>query len=147
MPRRINNTKNTFLEMNNLIQISPKKANNSYNSLAFLAQTMIPHIDNIVETDKPKFALKKALKDTLRECEKITNEHYQNFANFGIVEDATSEKGHQALDIYTITAKAYDSLFSRSANEIVSICALVERLEKDGVKLNDIAISYEPIEL
>lgn len=128
-----------------MIITQQKKANNSYNILAFMAQTMIPHIDELIDTNKPKFALKKALKDTLRECEKLTSEHYQNFATFGIVEDG--DKGHQALDIYTITARAYDSLFSRSANEIVSICRLIEKLEKDGVKLNEIEIPYEPIKM
>lgn len=125
-----------------------KKVNNAYNTVGFLAQTLIPHIDLLIETTKPKRQLKKACNDLLRESELMVKDHYSNFHDFGKVPTEIDE-GHEAIDIYNITAKAYDKAVefftTRSANEVVSIMALIEKLEKDGVKLADVPIEYEPI--
>lgn len=125
-----------------------KIINNAYNAVGFLAQTLIPHIDLLMETDKPKRQLKKACNDLLRESELMVKDHYSNFHNFGKVQTENDE-GHEAIDIYNITAKAYDKAVefftTRTANEVVSIMALIEKLEKDGVKLADVPIEYEPI--
>lgn len=125
-----------------------KRLNNSYNKVGFLAQSMIPMIDDLIETTKPKFALKKAVNDLLREMEKMSYEHYSNFENYGKVQ--SDEGDHESLDIYQLTSKSYDSavqfFIERSPNEIVSIMELIRRLEKDGVKLSDIAVDYQPME-
>lgn len=126
-----------------------KKINNSYNSLGFLAQVMIPLIDELKDTNKPKHLFKKALNDVLRESISMNNEHYKQFEMFGVVDSTNDEKGHEAIDIYNVTQKAYDKAFEfftkRSANEVVSIMHLIDNLEKDGIKLNDISIPYDPI--
>lgn len=125
-----------------------KRLNNSYNKVGFLAQSMIPMIDDLIETTTPKFALKKAVNDLLRETEKMSYEHYSNFENYGKVQSDEGE--HESLDIYQLTAKSYDEavkfFIERSPNEIVSIMELIRRLEKDGVNLSDIAVDYQPME-
>jgi len=125
-----------------------KRLNNSYNKVGFLAQSMIPMIDDLIETTTPKFALKKAVNDLLRETEKMSYEHYSNFENYGKVQ--SNEGEHESLDIYQLTSKAYDEAINffieRSPNEIVSIMELIRRLEKDGVNLSDIAVDYQPME-
>lgn len=127
-----------------------KSLNNTYNQIGFITQVLVPKIDVLMETNKPKHAFKKACKDYLRESEKFLNEHYKNFEDFGKIE-ANDGKTHESLDIYQITAKAYDEAFefisNRTPNEVVSIMTLINRLEKDGVNLSEINIDYEPIEM
>lgn len=137
---------NTIIKIDETMKL--KRLNNSYNKIGFLAQSLIPMIDDMLETTKPKFALKKAVNDYLRETEKLSFEHYQNFEEFGKVE--STEGSHESLDIYQLTAKSYDEAINffieRSPNEIVSIMELIRRLEKDGVNLSDIAVNYQPLE-
>ena len=125
-----------------------KRINNVYNQLGFMCQSMIPMIDVMIETTTPKFALKRAVNELLRETEKMSYEHYSNFENYGKVQSAEGE--HESLDIYQLTSKAYDQavnfFIERSPNEIVSIMELIRRLEKDGVNLSDIAVDYHPME-
>lgn len=125
-----------------------KHLNNQYNKCGFLAQSLIPALDDLKESTSPKFQMKKACNDLLKESEKITKEHYQNFQDFGAVENPDGLP-HEALDIYQVTAKAYDEAVNffteRSPNEVVSIMELIRRLEADGVKMNEIAVNYTPI--
>lgn len=125
-----------------------KRLNNQYNKVGFICQSLIPLVDDLIETTTPKFALKRAVNELLRETEKMSYEHYSNFENYGKVQ--SSEGEHESLDIYQISAKAYDSavqfFIERSPNEIVSIMELIRRLEKDGVNLSDIAVDYQPME-
>ena len=125
-----------------------KRLNNVYNQLGFMCQSMIPMIDVMIETTTPKFALKRAVNELLRETEKMSYEHYSNFENYGKVQSDEGE--HESLDIYQLTSKAYDQavnfFIERSPNEIVSIMELIRRLEKNGVNLSDIAVDYQPME-
>lgn len=125
-----------------------KRLNNQYNKVGFLCQSLIPLVDDLIETTTPKFALKRAVNELLRETEKMSYEHYSNFENYGKVQSAEGE--HESLDIYQLTAKSYDEavqfFIKRSPNEIVSIMELIRRLEKDGVNLSDIAVDYQPME-
>lgn len=140
--------------MKTLIKIDETKKlkhlNNVYNQLGFMAQSMIPMVDAMMETTTPKFALKKACNDIIRECEKMTFEHHKNFEDYGKVE-ANDGKSHESLDIYQITSVAYDEAVNffttRSPNEVVSIMELIRRLEKDGVNLMDIGVNYEPMKI
>ena len=124
-----------------------KRLNNVYNQTGFICQALIPLVDQLIETTTPKFALKRAVNELLRETEKMSYEHYSNFENYGKVKSAEGE--HESLDIYQLTSKAYDSavqfFIERSPNEIVSIMELIRRLEKDGVNLSDIAVDYQPM--
>jgi len=52
-----------------------KNANNAYNEIGFIAQSLIPKIDLLKETNNPKRQLKKAVNDLLSELEKMTKEH------------------------------------------------------------------------
>ena len=128
--------------------IKIKRLNNVYNQTGFICQALIPLIDQLIETTTPKFALKRAVNELLRETEKMSYEHYSNFENYGKVQSAEGE--HESLDIYQLTAKSYDEavkfFIERSPNEIVSIMELIRRLEKDGVNLSDIAVDYQPME-
>ena len=125
-----------------------KRLNNIYNQIGFICQALIPLVDQLIETTTPKFALKRAVNELLRETEKMSYEHYSNFENYGKVQSAEGE--HESLDIYQLTSKAYDQavnfFIERSPNEIVSIMELIRRLEKDGVNLSDIAVDYQPME-
>ena len=125
-----------------------KRLNNVYNQTGFICQALIPLVDQLIETTTPKFALKRAVNELLRETEKMSYEHYSNFENYGKVKSAEGE--HESLDIYQLTAKSYDEavkfFIERSPNEIVSIMELIRRLEKDGVNLSDIAVDYQPME-
>ena len=124
-----------------------KRLNNVYNQTGFICQALIPLVDQLIETTTPKFALKRAVNELLRETEKMSYEHYSNFENYGKVQSAEGE--HESLDIYQLTSKAYDQavnfFIERSPNEIVSIMELIRRLEKDGVNLSDIAVDYQPM--
>lgn len=124
-----------------------KQLNNQYNKIGFICQSLIPIIDDLIETTSPKFALKKACKDLLREAEIMTSEHYKPFTEFGKVGNESIE----SLDIYHVTSLAYDEavkfFIERSPNEVVSIMELIRRAEKDGVKLNEIAVEYKPLEI
>ena len=124
-----------------------KRLNNIYNQTGFICQALIPLVDQLIETTTPKFALKRAVNELLRETEKMSYEHYSNFENYGKVKSAEGE--HESLDIYQLTSKAYDQavnfFIERSPNEIVSIMELIRRLEKDGVNLSDIAVDYQPM--
>ena len=124
-----------------------KRLNNIYNQTGFICQALIPLVDQLIETTTPKFALKRAVNELLRETEKMSYEHYSNFENYGKVKSAEGE--HESLDIYQLTSKAYDSavqfFIERSPNEIVSIMELIRRLEKDGINLSDIAVDYQPM--
>ena len=128
--------------------IKIKRLNNSYNKVGFICQSLIPLIDDLIETTKPKFALKRSVKELLRETENVSYEHYRNFENYGKVQSDECE--HESLDIYQITSKSYDEavnfFIERSPNEIVSIMELIRRLEKDGVNLSNIAVDYQPME-
>ncbi|WP_347217898.1 hypothetical protein [Chryseobacterium sp.] len=128
--------------------IKIKRLNNVYNQTGFICQALIPLVDQLIETTTPKFALKRAVNELLRETEKMSYEHYSNFENYGKVHSTEGE--HESLDIYQLTSKAYDSavqfFIERSPNEIVSIMELIRRLEKDGVNLSDIAVDYQPME-
>lgn len=133
--------------MNNIIISHTNKqrlANNAYNEIGFIAQSLIPKIDTLKETNKPKHQLKKAVNDLLSELEKVTKEHYSNFSDFGIVESNEGSE-HEALDIYNVTAKAYDELLSLPANEITSLMTLNRRLKDGGVDYKEILIDYKPI--
>lgn len=133
--------------MNKIIITNSNKqrlANNAYNEIGFIAQALIPKIDTLKETNKPKHQLKKAVNDLLSELEKITKEHYSNFSDYGIVESDEGCK-HEALDIYNVTAKAYDELLSLPANEITSLMALNRRLKDSGVDYKQVLIDYQPI--
>lgn len=125
-----------------------KRLNNVYNQTGFICQALIPLVDQLIETTTPKFALKRAVNELLRETEKMSYEHYSNFENYGKVQSAEGE--HESLDIYQLTAKSYDEavqfFIERSPNEIVSIMELIRQLEKDGVNLSDIAVDYQPME-
>ena len=124
-----------------------KRLNNIYNQTGFICQALIPLVDQLIETTTPKFALKRAVNELLRETEKMSYEHYSNFENYGKVQSDEGE--HESLDIYQLTSKSYDSavhfFIERSPNEIVSIMELIRRLEKDGVNLSDIAVDYQPM--
>ena len=125
-----------------------KRLNNVYNQTGFICQALIPLVDQLIETTTPKFALKRAVNELLRETEKMSYEHYSNFENYGKVQSDEGE--HESLDIYQLTSKAYDQavnfFIERSPNEIVSIMELIRRLEKNGVNLSDIAVDYQPME-
>lgn len=121
-----------------------KKVNDTWNKLAFIMQTAIPLCDELMETTEPKHQLKKAMKDFLRESEKLNGKHYKMFAN---AENVTcpNDKEHHSLDIWQITAKAYDDILNRPPHEVASINHIVKELEAKGVKLTDINIPYEKV--
>ncbi|MBG0512908.1 hypothetical protein I4P13_15510 [Elizabethkingia meningoseptica] len=132
--------------MNNIIISNTNKqklANNAYNEIGFIAQSLIPKIDTLKETNKPKHQLKKAVNDLLSELEKVTKEHRANFEHYGKIE--AKDGNHDALDIYYVTAKAYDELLDLPANDITSLMALNRRLKAEGVDYKEVLIDYIPI--
>lgn len=122
-----------------------KKINNAYNNLAFISQSLIPMIDDLKESTEPKFEMKKAINDFLRECEKLTLKHYKNFENYGDVKDSDSGNSHHSLDIYNITASAYDYILSLSANEVVGLVEIHKSLIEKGLDIKDVPIKYNSV--
>ena len=53
-----------------------KKLNNIYNQIGFLAQVLLPLVDELKETTEPKHQFKKACNDMIRECERVVNTHF-----------------------------------------------------------------------
>ncbi|MCT3642290.1 MULTISPECIES: hypothetical protein [Elizabethkingia] len=133
--------------MNNIIithQNKQKLANNAYNEIGFIAQSLIPKIDLLKETNNPKRQLKKAVNDLLSELEKMTKEHRGKFETYGIIESDEGSK-HDVLDVYNLTAKAYDELLDLPANEITSLMALNRKLKDKGVDYTQVLIDYIPV--
>lgn len=136
-----------------MIRINPeqkfKKLNNIYNQIGFLAQVLLPLIDELKETTEPKHQFKKACNDIIRECEKAVISHFKHFQDFGKIPNPNGGNEHEAIDIYNVTAKAYDEAFemftTRTANEIVSIMEIIKTKEREGLDLSDISINYTPI--
>ena len=56
-----------------------------------------------------------------------------------------------SLNIYQITAKAYEEAFKffteRKPNEICSIMELIRKSEEKGLDLKDLAIEYVPVKV
>ncbi|MCT4321844.1 hypothetical protein [Elizabethkingia anophelis] len=132
--------------MNNIIITNSNKqklANNAYNEIGFIAQALIPKIDTLKETNKPKHQLKKAVNDLLSELEKMTKEHRANFEHYGKIE--AKDGNHDALDIYYVTAKAYDELLDLPANDITSLMALNRKLKAEEVDYKEVLIDYIPV--
>ncbi|MCT3917511.1 hypothetical protein HZQ04_15730 [Elizabethkingia anophelis] len=133
--------------MNKIIvtnQNKQKLANNAYNEIGFIAQSLIPKIDLLKETNNPKRQLKKAVNDLLSELEKMTKEHRGKFETYGIIESEEGSK-HDVLDVYNLTAKAYDELLDLPANEITSLMALNRKLKDKGVDYTQVLIDYIPV--
>lgn len=63
---------------------------NSYNSLSFMAEALIPLIDNLKETDKPKHKLKFHINGMLKELEKLSVDKYKAFKHADLLEEAKS---------------------------------------------------------
>lgn len=63
---------------------------NSYNSLSFMAQALIPLIDNLMETDKPQHKLKFHINKMLEEMEKLSIQKYKAFTHADKIEEAKS---------------------------------------------------------
>jgi len=122
-----------------------KKENESYDKLAFISQSLIPLIDDLKETTQPKRQLKKTINDYLSELEKITKTHYSTFSDFGLIKQ---EDGNdiESIDIYNVTAKAYDRILNLKPSHLTSLVSLLDKLESDGVDLNEILIDYKPLE-
>ena len=105
----------------------------NYNKIGFLA-------DILVEVNEKLHG-----KGLSKACESIITSHYKSFENFGNIEDMHS------LNIYQITAKAYEEAFKffteRKPNEICSIMELIRKSEEKGLDLKDIAIEYVPVKV
>lgn len=116
-----------------------------YNRLAFLSPIVIDTIDNLEGSNQYKLELKYHLRRAMKECEKIHATHYKHFQDQGIVHHPTDGNAVDALDIYNITAKAYDYLLRLNPNEIASIVQIVKKAKERGIDLSEVNIEYEPI--
>ncbi|OPC11936.1 hypothetical protein BAX93_05390 [Elizabethkingia meningoseptica] len=74
----------------------------------------------------------------------MTKEHRGKFETYGIIESDEGSK-HDVLDVYNLTAKAYDELLDLPANEITSLMALNRKLKDKGVDYTQVLIDYIPV--
>ena len=117
----------------------------NYNKIGFLADILVEVNEKLLETNQYRQEIKLHGKGLSKACESIITSHYKSFENFGNIEDMHS------LNIYQITAKAYEEAFKffteRKPNEICSIMELIRRSEKNGLDLKDITIEYVPVKV
>ena len=117
----------------------------NYNKIGFLADILVEVNEKLLETNQYRQEIKLHGKGLSKACESIINTHYKSFENFGNIDDMHS------LNIYQITAKAYEEAFKffteRKPNEICSIMELIRRSEENGLDLKDIAIEYIPVKV
>jgi hypothetical protein len=117
----------------------------NYNKIGFLADILVEVNEKLLETNQYRQEIKLHGKGLSKACESIITSHYKSFEDFGNIEDMHS------LNIYQITAKAYEEAFKffteRKPNEICSIMELIRRSEENGLDLKNIAIEYVPIKV
>lgn len=117
----------------------------NYNKIGFLADILVEVNEKLLETNQYRQEIKLHGKGLSKACESIITSHYKSFENFGNIDDMHS------LNIYQITAKAYEEAFKffteRKPNEICSIMQLIRRSEENGLDLKDIAIEYVPVKV
>lgn len=117
----------------------------NYNKIGFLADILVEVNEKLLETNQYRQEIKLHGKGLSKACESIINTHYKSFEDFGNIDDMHS------LNIYQITAKAYEEAFKffteRKPNEICSIMQLIRRSEEKGLDLKDIAIEYVPVKV
>lgn len=123
------------------------QARMDYNRIGFILQSLLPILDRFVESTQTKFALRKAVKDFIRESEKFIEEHYAAYEEHVPVQNG--DKDVETLDIYVLTARAYDSLveslYNDKPNEILSKKYLIDKYLSSGKSLEDINIPFKPI--
>lgn len=87
---------------------------NSYNSLSFMAEALIPLIDNLKETNKPQHKLKFHINRMLEELEKLSVDKYKAFKHADLLEEAKSiavnmlDAGSSEKQIVSHIAKEYN---------------------------------------
>ena len=117
----------------------------NYNKIGFLADILVEVNEKLLETNQYRQEIKLHGKGLSKACESIITSHYKSFENFGNIDDMHS------LNIYQITAKAYEEAFKffteRKPNEICSIMELIRRSEENGLDLKDIIIEYVPVKV
>ena len=117
----------------------------NYNKIGFLADILVEVNEKLLETNQYRQEIKLHGKGLSKACESIITSHYKSFENFGNIDDMHS------LNIYQITAKAYEEAFKffteRKPNEICSIMELIRRSEENGMDLKDIIIEYVPVKV
>lgn len=117
----------------------------NYNKIGFLADILVEVNEKLLETNQYRQEIKLHGKGLSKACESIITSHYKSFEDFGNIEDMHS------LNIYQITAKAYDEAFKffteRKPNEICSIMELIRRSEENDLDLKDIIIEYVPVKV
>lgn len=118
-----------------------------YNRIGFILQALVPILDRLLEHNTSRFALKKAIKDFIRESEKMIKEHHGAYENH--VEVDQDGVKIETSDIYNITAKAYDyivdCLYYDKPNEILSKKSIVDKFLAEGGNLEDISIPFRSI--
>ena len=123
------------------------QARMDYNRIGFILQALLPILDRFVESTQTKFALKKAVKDFIRESEKFIKEHHAAYEEHTPVDN--EDKEVETRDIYVLTARAYDSivesLYNDKPNEILSKKHLVDKFLELGGDLEDVSIPFKPI--
>ena len=117
----------------------------NYNKIGFLADILVEVNEKLLETNQYRQEIKLHGKGLSKACESIITSHYKSFEDFGNIDDMHS------LNIYQITAKAYEEAFKffteRKPNEICSIMELIRRSEENGLDLKDISIEYVPVKV
>lgn len=137
------------LVLNNLEEHEKQnfQARMDYNRIGFILQALLPILDRFVESTQTKFALKKAVKDFIRESEKFIKEHHAAYEEHTPVDN--EDKEIETRDIYVLTARAYDSLveslYNDKPNEILSKKCLVDKFLESGGNLEDVNILFKPI--
>lgn len=121
-----------------------EKAKRIWNIAAFIAQSLIPILDELEESTQPQREFKYHLKRAILEGEKFIAKHFITYQNYGILKQPDGTEIH-SRDVYNITAKAYDFLLNKAPHEIVSVADLIKSYEEGGVDWKDFDIEYKKI--
>lgn len=114
---------------------------NSYNSLSFMAQALIPLIDNLIETNRPQHKLKFHINKMLKELEKLSVQKYKAFKNADMLQEAKSvavnlhKTGSSDQEITKFVKNKYGS----------DIANVIDKFLQQGMNHEDRVHSFEDI--
>ena len=115
-----------------------------YNRLGFLAPIIVEICDNLEETTACQRQLKYHVKNANLEAQKVLSKHSGLYHDHGEVEQPDGAKIN-TQDIYNITSKSYDFLFSKKPHEIASIASMVQQMDEAGTDYTKIDIPFKPL--
>lgn len=114
---------------------------NAFNSLSFMAEALIPLIDNLVDTNKPKHKLKFHINGMLEEFEKLSKEKYKAFKHADIIYEAKSV----AINLYEAGSSQYEIVKFIDSEYGEHVAIYIKKFILSGMEHEERIHSYEDI--